>query len=160
VSGPVPDLPVFQLPAAKLFEHLRGPDVFGIVLAARVEVGRGVEGGARQVLDVHHFDADVVADAGVFEEQRHLCFRSFRYTCYNSNRNESTHNRHERHDVLGQIRAVVLVHFPVRHHFDRYVQLLRYRTLKSKSKLRFLNVKRCSMKKCRQPDCTEAPQVA
>jgi hypothetical protein len=72
VSSAISEMSVVELPGAELLEHLRSPDVVDVVLAAVVDVGRRVERLVGQILDVHHLDGDVVADAGVFEQLRHL----------------------------------------------------------------------------------------
>jgi hypothetical protein len=126
MSSAVPEVSVVELPAAEFLEHLRGPDVVDVVLAAPVDVGRRVERLVGQILDVYHLDGDVVADAGVLEQLRHLRMIYSGLVSRVRNPNICTHNAHERQDVLREILAVVLVHLPVSHHLHGYVQLLRH----------------------------------
>lgn len=72
MSRSISEVSIVELPATEFLEHLRGPNVVDIVLAAPVDVGRRVERLVSQIFDVHHFDADVVANAGVLEQLRHL----------------------------------------------------------------------------------------
>ena len=67
MSSAVSEVSVVELPTAEFLEHLRGPDIVDVVLTAPVHVGRRVKRLVGQILDVHHLDGDVVADAGVFE---------------------------------------------------------------------------------------------